>query len=451
MQLSPKDYVFKTEKGLTKEIVEKISEMKQEPEWMRQARLNAFEIFKQKPMPTWGPNLSEIDFDSIHYYVKPIEERVKSWQELPEDILRTFEKLGIPEAERKFLAGAGAQLESEFIYHNIRKELTKQGVIFMDMDSAVKEHSDIVRKYFGKIVTVNDNKFAALNTAVWSGGSFIYVPKGVRIKTPLHAFFTINAPNIGQFERTLIVADENSFIHYIEGCTAPIHTSNSLHAGVVEIIALPGSRVRYTTIQNWSRNVYNLVTKRAIAHENSIIEWIDCNFGSKVTMKYPSIFMIGENARGEVLSLTFAGNGQVQDVGAKLFHMASNTSSLMTSKSISKDGGKTIYRGFVRVEDGAKNVRSNIKCDSLILDEKSSTETIPCIEGGEKSKITHEATIGKIGEEQLFYLMSRGLNEEDAIALIIRGFIEPIAKELPLEFAVELNRFIELDMKGAVG
>ncbi|MCX8178657.1 MAG: Fe-S cluster assembly protein SufB [Candidatus Aenigmarchaeota archaeon] len=804
---SAEDYVFKSEKGLTNEIVEKISEMKQEPQWMRQFRLKSFEIFKQKKMPTWGPDLSGIDFNSIHYYVKPTQQKVKSWQELPADILKTFEKLGIPEAERQFLAGVGAQYESEVVYHNIRKDLAKQGVIFLDMDSGVREYPDIVKKYFGTVVPPNDNKFAALNSAVWSGGSFIYVPKNVHVKMPLQAYFRINAANMGQFERTLIIADEGSFVHYIEGClplgeevltsnnlieindvkegqkvlnsngeetlvkktmvrhykgelieiipisvsnrfyltpehpvlvikrskvrrikrknrnlddvdnkklldakpefveagklekgdflifpiskvvkedesisdellellgyylsegfvtetnkcdtvvfsfnlkeiekinhlkalirkligkkagevkiekkhsinvyvysselaslcekycgkhsdqkmihesimmlpperqmnllktyysgdgsismkksikiracttskilayqlqqllsrqgiyasinireafkekikdgreiyhkkryiiyhalnkkfnkvkkkdgyflvpiqkinkkfyngnvynfevlnepntylvkgfavhncTAPVYNSDSLHAAVVEIIALPGSRVRYTTIQNWSSNVYNLVTKRAFAHQNATVEWVDCNLGSKVTMKYPSIFMLGEGARGEILSIAFAGKGQKQDAGGKVVHLASNTSSLITSKSISKDGGRTIYRGLVKVAKRAKHTKSNVRCDALILDEKSASDTIPYMEINEKATITHEATVGKVGEEQLFYLMSRGLSEAEANALIVRGFVEPVAKELPLEFAVELNRLIELEMEGSVG
>jgi Fe-S cluster assembly protein SufB len=447
----PENYVFKSEKGLTREIVENISRMKQEPEWMTKTRLKAFEIFNSKEMPKWGPSLDGIDFNSIHYYVKPTQQKVKSWQELPQDILKTFEKLGIPEAERNFLAGVGAQYESEVVYHNIRKDLAEQGVIFLDMDSGVKEHPDIVKKYFGKIVPPNDNKFAALNTAVWSGGSFIYVPPGVKIKIPLQAYFRINAANMGQFERTLIIADEDSFVHYVEGCTAPIYDSSSLHAAVVEIIALPASRVRYTTIQNWSNNVYNLVTKRAFAYKDSVVEWVDCNLGSKVTMKYPSVFMLEEGAKAEILSIAFAGKGQIQDAGAKAVHLASNTSSTITSKSISKDGGRTIYRGLVKVAKRAKNVKSSVRCDALILDEKSASDTIPYMEINEKANIAHEATVGKVGEEQLFYLMSRGLKEAEATAMIVRGFIDPVAKELPLEFAVELNRLIELEMEGSVG
>jgi Fe-S cluster assembly protein SufB len=447
----PERYEFKSEKGLTREIVEKISEMKQEPEWMRRFRLEAFEIFQKKEMPKWGPSLEGIDFNNIHYYVKPTQQKVKSWQELPEDILKTFEKLGIPEAERNFLAGVGAQYESEVVYHNIRKDLAEQGVIFLDMDSGVKEHPDLVKKYFGKVVPPNDNKFAALNSAVWSGGSFIYVPPGVKIKIPLQAYFRINAANIGQFERTLIIADEDSFVHYVEGCTAPIYDSSSLHAAVVEIIALPGSRVRYTTIQNWSTNVYNLVTKRAFAYKDAVVEWVDCNLGSKVTMKYPSVFMLEEGAKAEILSIAFAGKGQIQDAGAKAVHLASNTSSTIISKSISKDGGRTVYRGLVKVAKRAKNVKSSVRCDALILDEKSASDTIPYMEINEKANIAHEATVGKVGEEQLFYLMSRGLKESEATALIVRGFIEPVAKKLPLEFAVELNRLIELEMEGSVG
>lgn len=448
----PENYFFKSTKGLSKEIVEEISRMKKEPKWMTQFRLNALDIFNKKPMPTWGADLSGIDFDNIHYYVKPIQEKVKSWQELPEDILKTFERLGIPEAERKFLAGVGAQYESEMVYHNIRKDLAKLGVIFLDMDSGLKEYPEIVKKYFGTVVTPHDNKFAALNSAVWSGGSFVYVPENVRIEVPLQAYFRINAANIGQFERTLIVAEPNSFVHYIEGCTASVYSSDSLHAGVVEIIALSGSRVRYTTIQNWSSNVYNLVTKRAFAYKDAVVEWVDCNLGSKVTMKYPSVFLLGEGSRGDILSIAFAGKDQHQDAGGKMIHLAPNTSSRITSKSISKDGGRTTYRGLVKVHSRAHNVKVNVRCDALILDEASASDTIPYMEiNNKKVSIGHEASVGKIGEEQLFYLMSRGLSEAEATAMIVRGFIEPIAKQLPLEFALELNRLIELEMEGSVG
>ncbi|MCX8179527.1 MAG: Fe-S cluster assembly protein SufB [Candidatus Aenigmarchaeota archaeon] len=449
-QFEAKDYFLNPEKGLHKEVVEKISEIKGEPEWMRDFRLRAFDIFISKTLPQWGPNLSEIDFNSLCYFVKPTEQKAKKWEDLPENILKTFEQLGIPEAEKKFLAGIGAQYESEMVYHNLKKELAKQGVIFLDMDSAIKEYPELVKKYFGTIIPPTDNKFAALNSAVWSGGSFIYVPRGVKVKMPLQAYFRINTANMGQFERTLIIADEGSFVHYIEGCTAPIYDSHSLHAGVVEIMALPGARVRYTTIQNWSKNVYNLVTKRAFAYKDAIVEWVDCNLGSKVTMKYPSVFLLGENAKAEILSIAFASEGQIQDVGGKIMHFASNTSSTITSKSISKDGGKTIYRGLVKVGK-VRNVKSHVRCDALILDEYSASETIPCIEVNDKATIIHEASISKINEQQLFYLMSRGLKESEANALIIRGFIEPVAKQLPLEFAVELNRLIELQMEGSVG
>lgn len=448
----PENYFFKSTKGLTREIVEEISRMKNEPAWMTEFRLKALDIFNKKPMPTWGADLAGIDFDSIHYYVKPTQEKVKSWKELPEDILKTFERLGIPEAERKFLAGVGAQYESEVVYHNIKKDLAKLGVIFLDMDSGLKEYPEIIKKYFGTVVPSNDNKFAALNSAVWSGGSFVYIPEGVKVQVPLQAYFRINAANMGQFERTLIIAEPNSFVHYIEGCTAPVYNSDSLHSAVVEIIALSGSRVRYTTIQNWSSNVYNLVTKRAFAYKNATVEWVDCNLGSKVTMKYPSVYLLEEGARGEILSIAFAGKGQYQDAGGKIIHIAPNTSSTITSKSISKDGGRTTYRGLLKVYPGAINVKSNVRCDALILDEKSASDTIPYIEINEKKvSIGHEASVGKVGEEQLFYLMSRGLTEAEATAMIVRGFIEPIANQLPMEFALELNRLIELEMEGSVG
>ncbi len=447
----PENYAFKSEKGLSREIVEKISEIKREPKWMKRFRLKAFEIFQTKELPKWCPNLEGIDFNDIHYYVKPIQQKVKSWKELPQEILKTFEKLGIPEAERNFLAGIGAQYESEVVYQNMKEELSRQGVIFLDMDSAVKEHKELVKKYFGSVIPPDDNKFAALNSAVWSGGTFIYVPPGVKVKMPIHTYFRMNAPNIGQFERTLIIADEGSFVQYIEGCTAPLHDSNSLHVGVVEIIALQGSRVKYTTLQNWSTNIYNLGTKRAFAYRNAIVEWIDCNLGSKVTMKYPCVVMREEGARTEILSISLASRGQIQDVGAKAIHLAANTSSKITSKSISKSGGRTIYRGLVKVAKGAKNVKSSVRCDALILDEISSSETIPYMEINEKSDVVHEATAGKIGEDQIFYLMSRGLNEAEATAMIVLGFIEPVVKELPLEYAIELNRLIQLGMEDSIG
>lgn len=448
----PDSYVFKSEKGLTKEIVEQISDMKGEPDWMRQFRLRALEIFWKKQMPKWGADLSGIDFANLHYYVRPTDTKSTDWETVPDTIKKTFDRLGIPEAEKKFLAGAGAQYDSEVVYHNLREDLQKKGVIFTDMDTAVKEHSEIVKKYFSTIIPMNDNKFAALNSAVWSGGSFVYIPKGVKVDVPLQAYFRINTKNVGQFERTLIIAEDNSFAHYVEGCTAPIYSSDSLHAAVVELIAKPGSRLRYTTIQNWSNNVYNLVTKRAFAYENATVEWVDGNLGSKVTMKYPAVFLMGRGARGEVLSVAFAGKGQHQDAGAKIMHFAPHTSSVITSKSISKDGGRTTYRGLVNVLPGAHSVKSNVVCDALILDDKSASDTVPYMEINEKDvNITHEATCGKVSDAQLFYLMSRGIKEQDALAMIVNGFIEPFVKELPLEYAVELNRLIQLEMEGSVG
>mgnify|MGYP001773407295 CR=1 FL=1 len=448
----PELYVYKTKKGLSREIVEEISRLKNEPTWMTDFRLKAFEIFVTKPMPTWGPNLSEINFDDIIYYIRPTEKKSRSWDEVPEYIKKTFERLGIPEAERKFLAGVGAQYESEVVYHNIRKDLEAKGVIFTDMDTAVREYPDIVKKYFGTVVPPNDNKFAALNSAVWSGGSFIYVPEGVEVDIPLQAYFRINAANVGQFERTLIIAEPYSKVHYIEGCTAPIYSTDSLHAAVVEIIAKKGAKVRYTTIQNWSTNVYNLVTKRAFAYENAVVEWVDGNIGSKVTMKYPSIYLLGKNAKGEVISVAYAKRGQHQDTGAKIYHLAPYTTSRITSKSISKDGGRTSYRGLVYVAKGAKYAKSSVRCDALLLDEISRTDTYPYEEIQDDTAITtHEATVGKISEDQLFYLMSRGIPEVDALNMIVMGFLEPFVKELPMEYALELNRLIKLEMQGSVG
>lgn len=448
----PETYVVKTPKGLTREIVEEISRMKVEPDWMREFRLRSLEIFLKKPMPTWGADLSGVNFDEYTYYLRPTERQGHSWDEVPENIKRTFERLGIPEAERKFLAGVGAQYESEVVYHNIREDLAKKGVIFVDTDTAVKEYPDLVKKYFATVVPPEDNKFAALNSAVWSGGSFIYVPPGVHVDLPLQAYFRINAANMGQFERTLIITDEGASVHYIEGCTAPIYSSSSLHSAVVEIIALPHSRVRYTTIQNWSNNVYNLVTKRAVAHEGATVEWIDGNLGSKVTMKYPAIYLMGRGARGEILSVAYAGKGQHQDAGAKVIHAAPNTTSNIVSKSVSKDGGRTTYRGLVKVVKGATDVKVSVRCDALILDDISRSDTYPYMEIEEEDvTIAHEATVGKISEDQVFYLMSRGLPEADAMALIVLGFIEPFAKELPMEYAIELNRLIQLEMEGAVG
>jgi Fe-S cluster assembly protein SufB len=446
------DYVFKSERGLNRKIVEDISAMKSEPDWMRDFRLKALDHFEKRPMPNWGADLSGIDFSNIFYYIRPAEKQGRTWDEVPEYIKNTFDKLGIPEAERKFLAGVGAQYESEVIYHSLREDLEKQGVIFLDMDSGVREHPELVKKYFGTIIPYNDNKFAALNSAVWSGGSFIYVPPGVRVEVPLQAYFRINAENMGQFERTLIIVDKDAYVHYVEGCTAPTYSTASLHSAVVEIVVLEGGRCRYTTIQNWSKNVYNLVTKRAAAYKNATMEWVDGNLGSKVTMKYPAVWLMEEGARGEILSVAFASDDQHQDAGGKVVHVAPNTSSQIISKSISKGTGRSSYRGLVKVYKGAQNVKSNVVCDALLLDETSKTDTYPYIEvEEERASIGHEATVSKVAEEQIFYLMSRGLTEDEAMSMIVNGFIEPIAKELPLEYAVELNRLIQLEMEGSVG
>src|SRR5881227_140764 len=446
------NYVFKSERGLTREVVEAISEHKNEPEWMRKFRLKSLEYFQARPLPEWGGDLSHIDFDNIYYYIRPTEKQADSWDDLPSDIKDTWDKLGIPEAEKKYLAGVGAQYESEVVYHKLQKELEDQGVIFLDMDSGLREHEDIVKQYFGTVIPQNDNKFAALNSAVWSGGSFIYVPPGVHIEMPLQAYFRINAENMGQFERTLIIVDEGAYVHYVEGCTAPIYSSDSLHSAVVEIIVKKGARIRYTTIQNWSPNVYNLVTKRARAETEATVEWIDGNLGSKLTMKYPAVVMTGPKAHGEVLSVAYAGPGQHQDAGAKMTHVAPETTSIIDSKSISKDGGRTTYRGLVKVEEGAHKVKSHVRCDALILDDESRSDTYPYMEVGEKdARIGHEATVSKVGDDQVFYLMSRGLSEQQATAMIVNGFIEPITKTLPMEYAVELSRLIELNMEGAVG
>ncbi|MGC4189701.1 MAG: Fe-S cluster assembly protein SufB [Thermomicrobiales bacterium] len=447
------DYVFKSKKGLTRKVVEEISYMKNEPDWMREFRLKSLDHFEKRPMPNWGSEeIKEIDFDDIYYYIKPAEKQGKTWDEVPAYIKDTFEKLGIPEAERKFLAGVGAQYESEVIYHSLREDLEKQGVIFLDMDGALREYPDLVKQYFGTIIPYADNKFAALNSAVWSGGSFVYVPEGVRVEVPLQAYFRINAENMGQFERTLIIAAPGSYVHYVEGCTAPTYSTDSLHSAVVEIVVQEGARVRYTTIQNWSKNVYNLVTKRAAAYKDATMEWVDGNLGSKVTMKYPAVWMMEPGARGEVLSVAFAGDGQHQDAGAKMVHAAPHTSSQITSKSISKGTGRSSYRGLVKVHKGAEHVKSNVVCDALLLDETSKTDTYPYMEiEEERVSIGHEATVSKVAEEQIFYLQSRGLNETEAMSMIVNGFIEPIAKELPLEYAVELNRLIQLEMEGSVG
>ena len=448
----PENYFFKSQKGLSKEVVEAISAHKSEPDWMRKFRLKALEYFERRPLPRWGGNLDEIDFDNIYYYIKPTEKQAKSWEDLPPDIKQTWDRLGIPEAERKFLAGVGAQYESEVVYHKLKEDLESQGVLFLDMDSGLREHEDLVKEYFGKIIPQNDNKFAALNSAVWSGGSFIYVPPGVSIEMPLQAYFRINAENMGQFERTLIIVDEGAYVHYVEGCTAPIYSTDSLHSAVVEIVVKKGGRHRYTTIQNWSNNVYNLVTKRAVAYENATMEWVDGNLGSKVTMKYPAIWLMGEGAHGEVLSIAFGGKGQHQDAGGKVVHVAPRTSSVITSKSISKDGGRAGYRGLLQVAKGAVGSKSKVVCDALILDEESRSDTYPYIQVDENDvDLGHEATVSKIGEEQLFYLMSRGLSEAEASAMIVSGFVEPITKELPLEYAVEMNRLIQLQMEGSVG
>ncbi|HRF49111.1 MAG TPA: Fe-S cluster assembly protein SufB [Anaerolineales bacterium] len=444
--------VFKSRRGLDREIVTQISQLKGEPQWMTDFRLRALEIFQKKPMPQWGGDLNQIDFDNIFYYLKPSDDSVKSWDEVPDDVKRTFDKLGIPEAEQKFLAGVGAQYDSEVVYHNVQKHLEEQGVIFLGMDDGLRQYPELVREYFGKTIPPTDNKFAALNSAVWSGGSFIYVPKGVKVEMPLQAYFRINAKNVGQFERTLIIVDEGAYVHYVEGCTAPIYSSDSLHSAVVEIIVKKGGRCRYTTIQNWSTNVYNLVTKRAVAYENATMEWVDGNLGSKLTMKYPAVYLMEPGAHGEVLSIAFAGAGQHQDAGAKIVHGAPNTSSKITSKSISKGGGRTSYRGLLKVYKGAEGSRSNVVCDALLIDDQSRSDTYPYIEIDEEDvTVGHEASVSKVGEDQLFYLMSRGLTEEAAATMVVSGFIEPLVKELPMEYAVELNRLIQLQMEGSVG
>ncbi|MCE7928362.1 MAG: Fe-S cluster assembly protein SufB [Candidatus Sumerlaeia bacterium] len=445
--------LFKANKGLTPEIINTISDIKEEPQWMREFRLRALEIFRQKQDPPWGtPQLKEIDFENIHYYVKATDRDERSWEDVPDYIRDTFDKLGIPEAEKKYLAGVGAQYDSEVVYHNIREDLAKQGVIFLGTDQALKEHEDVFKEHFGTIVPPADNRYAALNSAAWSGGSFIYVPKGVKVEIPLQAYFRINAKDMGQFERTLIIADEGSQVHYVEGCTAPTYSSDSLHSAVVEIIVKKGARVRYSTIQNWSNNVYNLVTKRAVAYQDAVMEWVDGNLGSKLTMKYPSVYLMEPGAHGEILSLAFAGKGQHQDAGGKIVHAASNTTSTIVSKSLSKDGGRTSYRGLLKVYDGCEGVRSTVRCDALLLDETSRSDTYPTMEiDAPDVHIQHEAYVSKLSEDQLFYLTSRGLTEDTAAKMIVNGFVEPIVKELPMEYAVELNRLIELQMEGAIG
>ncbi|MEV4459970.1 Fe-S cluster assembly protein SufB [Microbispora sp. NPDC049633] len=440
-------------RGLSEEVVRDISALKNEPEWMLDLRLKGLRLFGKKPLPTWGSDLTGIDFDNIKYFVRSTEKQAASWDELPADIKNTYDKLGIPEAEKqRLIAGVAAQYESEVVYHKIREDLEEKGVIFVDTDTGLREHEELFKEYFGSVIPVGDNKFAALNTAVWSGGSFIYVPPNVHVEIPLQAYFRINTENMGQFERTLIIVDENSYVHYVEGCTAPIYSSDSLHSAVVEIIVKKGARCRYTTIQNWSNNVYNLVTKRAVAYEGATMEWIDGNIGSKVTMKYPAVYLMGEHAKGETLSVAFAGEGQHQDAGAKMVHLAPKTSSTIISKSVARGGGRTSYRGLVQIDEGAAGSASTVKCDALLVDQISRSDTYPYVDVREDDvSMGHEATVSKVSEDQLFYLMSRGLGEDEAMAMIVRGFVEPIARELPMEYALELNRLIELQMEGAVG
>ncbi len=450
----PVDYFHKGAKGINHEVVEMISKMKKEPKWMAEIRHEALEVFYKKEMPKWGNDeiLKEIDFDNIYYFMKPIEAKKDDWDDVPEYIKKTFDKLGIPEAEKKFLGGVSAQYESEVVYHSMQEDLSKKGIIFLDMDSALREYPEMVREHFGTVIPSTDNKFAALNTAVWSGGSFIYVPKGIDVGIPLQAYFRINAENMGQFERTLIIADEGARLHYIEGCTAPVYSTNSLHTAVVELKALDDAYIRYTTIQNWSRNIYNLVTKRASAYKNSTIEWVDGNLGSRLTMKYPCVQLLGEGAKGEILSVAFAGVDQHQDAGAKMIHAAPNTSSRITSKSISKDNGRATYRGMIKVHKNAVNTKVSVECDALLIGENARSDTYPTMEiDNEQVRVEHEARVSKVAEEQLFYLTSRGLTEDEARLLIVNGFMEPFTKELPLEYAVELNRLIELEMEGSIG
>lgn len=445
-------YVFRSRPGLDAEIVAEISHIKGEPAWMTELRLKAYEHFVKRPMPTWGGDLSKIKFDDIYYYVRATDHSENDWDDVPADIKETFDRLGIPEAEQKFLSGAGAQYESEMVYHKIQAELEEKGVIFLSMDDGLRQHEDLVREYFTTVIPANDNKFSALNTAVWSGGSFIYVPPGVHIEMPLQAYFRINSESMGQFERTLIIVDEGASVHYVEGCTAPIYSKDSLHSAVVEIIVKPGGTCRYTTIQNWSNNVFNLVTKRAVAYRDATMEWVDANIGSQITMKYPAVHLMEPGAHGEILSIAFAGKGQHQDAGGKVVHHAPNTTSRIISKSISKDGGRASYRGLLKIDEGAVNTRSNVVCDALLLDESSRSDTYPYIEIDEKEvTVGHEASVSKIGEEQLFYLMSRGLTEDQANAMIVNGFIEPLAKELPMEYSIELRKLIEIQLEGSIG
>ncbi len=440
-------------RGLTEEVVRDISSKKNEPAWMLETRLKALALYEKKPLPNWGAYLGGIDFDNIKYFVRSTEKQATSWEELPDDIKNTYDRLGIPEAEKnRLIAGVAAQYESEVVYHQIREDLEKEGVIFLDTDTALKEHEDVFKEYFGSVIPAGDNKFSALNTAVWSGGSFIYVPKGVKIDIPLQAYFRINTENMGQFERTLIIVDEDAYVHYVEGCTAPIYSSDSLHSAVVEIVVKKNARCRYTTIQNWSTNVYNLVTKRAVAQQGATMEWIDGNIGSKVTMKYPAVWLVGEHAKGETMSVAFAGEGQHQDAGAKMVHAAPNTSSTIISKSVARGGGRTSYRGLIQVNEGSYNAKTTVKCDALLIDDISRSDTYPYIDCREDDvSMGHEATVSRVSEDQLFYLMQRGMNEDEAMAMIVRGFVEPIARELPMEYAIELNRLIELQMEGSVG
>ncbi len=448
----PDTSVFKSRKGLDEEVVRQISGMKGEPQWMLDFRLRALAHFRARPMPTWGADLSKLNLDDIYYYVKPSDLESKSWEDVPEAIKKTFDRLGVPEAERKFLAGLGAQYESEMVYHSVQEHLAKQGVIFLSIEDGLRQHPDLFRQYFGTVIPIEDNKFSALNSAVWSGGSFVYIPPGIKVDLPLQAYFRLNIASIGQFERSLIIADEGAQVHYVEGCTAPQYTTDSFHSGVIEIIVKKGARVRYSTIQNWSTNVYNLVTQRSIVEEDGTMEWVDANLGSKVTMKYPSCYLKGRGAHGEILSMAFAGPGQHQDAGGKVVHFAPHTSSKITSKSISKGGGRSSYRGLLKVYKGAHDARSNVVCDALLLDPQSRSDTYPSIEIDEDDvTIGHEASVSKVGEEQLFYLMSRGLSEEEATTMVVSGFIEPLVRELPMEYAVEMNRLIQLQMEGSIG
>jgi Fe-S cluster assembly protein SufB len=448
----PEVHVFKSRKGLDRGVVEEISQIKGEPEWMLKYRLKAYEHFLKRQEPTWGPDLSDLDLNDIYYYVKPTEKEESSWDDIPDSIKNTFDRLGIPEAEQKFLAGVGAQYESEMIYHSIQEQLAEQGVLFKSIENGLREHPELFREYFGTVIPYSDNKYAALNSAVWSGGSFVYIPPGLKVDLPLQAYFRLNVANIGQFERSLIIADEGSQVHYVEGCTAPTYTTNSLHSGVIEIVVKKGARVRYTTIQNWSNNVYNLVTQRSCVEENGTMEWVDANLGSNVTMKYPSCMLMGKGAHGEILSIAFSGKGQHHDTGGKIIHLAPDTTSKIVSKSISKDGGRASYRGLLRVNKGNTNVKSNVVCDALLLDETSRSDTYPYIEVDEQDvNIGHEATVSKVEDEQLFYLMSRGLTEDEATSMVVSGFIEPLVKELPMEYAIEMNRLIQLQMEGSIG